>query len=70
MDSNSIAKMIELLPDHCYPNVVNYIESLLKQESQTPTNGKTFTFDWEGSISPLSETYTSVELQHKAMDWR
>jgi hypothetical protein len=28
------------------------------------------TFDWEGGLSDLKEKYTSVELQHKAMEWR
>ncbi len=29
-----------------------------------------FRFDWEGGLSELKEKYTSVELQHKALEWR
>lgn len=29
-----------------------------------------FKFDWEGGLSNLKEKYTSVELQHKALEWR
>lgn len=29
-----------------------------------------FSFDWEGGLSKLKDNFTSVELQHKAMEWR
>lgn len=29
-----------------------------------------FKFDWEGGLSNLKEKYTSVELQHKALECR
>ena len=31
---------------------------------------KPFKFSWQGGLSEISKKYTSVELQHKAMDWR
>jgi hypothetical protein len=31
---------------------------------------KAFTFDWEGGLSNLSDKFSSVELQHKALNWR
>ncbi|KCZ71820.1 Protein of unknown function (DUF2281) [Candidatus Methanoperedens nitroreducens] len=31
---------------------------------------KKFRFDWEGGLSELKKKYTSVELQHKALEWR
>jgi hypothetical protein len=34
------------------------------------TKGGKFKFDWEGGLSDLKEQYTSVELQHKALEWR
>ena len=29
-----------------------------------------FKFDWEGGLSDLKKKYTSVSLQHKALEWR
>ena len=29
-----------------------------------------FKFDWEGGLSKLKDKYSSVELQHKSLDWR
>jgi len=29
-----------------------------------------FSFSWEGGLKELKNEYTSVELQHKAMEWR
>ncbi|MDP2766187.1 MAG: DUF2281 domain-containing protein [Candidatus Methanoperedens sp.] len=45
-----------------------YIESL--KENRKKKTKKGFKFDWEGGLSKLKEKYTSVELQHKALEWR
>ena len=45
-----------------------YIESL--KENSEKKSKKGFKFDWEGCLSNLKEKYTSVELQHKALEWR
>ncbi|MEW5785238.1 MAG: AbrB/MazE/SpoVT family DNA-binding domain-containing protein [Bacillota bacterium] len=29
-----------------------------------------FTFSWKGALSNIREQYTSVELQHKSLEWR
>jgi len=31
---------------------------------------KKIKFDWEGGLSKLKNKYTSVQLQHKALEWR
>ncbi len=31
---------------------------------------KKFKFDWEGGLSEIQEKFTSVELQHRALEWR
>ena len=41
----------------------------LKENREGETK-KGFRFDWEGGLSDLKEKYTSVELQHKASEWR
>lgn len=44
-----------------------YLES---QKTHGDTEKEGFRFDWEGGLSELKEKYTSVELQHKALDLR
>ncbi len=44
-----------------------YLESK-KAHEEVEKEG--FRFDWEGGLSELREKYTSVELQHKALEWR
>jgi len=35
-----------------------------------PAKEKKFKFDWEGGLSDLKEKFTSVGLQHKALEIR
>ena len=49
--------------------VLDYIEYLLQKYPQS-VEKETFCFDWEGGLAELREQFTSVELQHKAMEWR
>jgi len=74
MDVHEIGSKLEKLPDHLIPEVLDYIEFLLnKYESKKigkSDNKNRLKFDWEGGLSKLRDQYTSVELQHKALDWR
>lgn len=74
MNVNEIGIKIRKLPDHLIPEVLDYIEFLLNKYGSKETvkseNKNKFKFDWEGGLSKLRDQYTSVELQHKAMDWR
>jgi hypothetical protein len=38
----------------------------LSKESES----KKFKFEWEGGLSEIRKKFTSVELQHKALEWR
>jgi len=49
--------------------VFDYIDFLIMKQYKGGKKEK-FTFDWAGGLSDLKEKYTSVELQHKAMEWR
>ena len=40
---------------------------LITREKKPP---KKFKLDWVGRLSELKDQYTSVELQHKASEWR
>jgi len=47
--------------------VEEYVDRLLSDKIIKKSQIK---FDWEGGFSSLSKKYTSVELQHKASDYR
>jgi hypothetical protein len=64
-----IKNKLEELPEDLKKEVLDYIEFLL-QKYGTEAKKKKFQFDWEGGLSELKEKYTSVELQHKALEWR
>ena len=60
------------LPIDLRKNVLDYVDFLISKYGVTKgkTAAKKFKFDWEGDLSDLNEEFTSVELQHKAMEWR
>ena len=70
MTVNDIGIKIEKLPDQFVPEVVNYIDFLLSKYGTKTIDKTKFKFDWEGGLSKLKNKYTSVELQHKALEWR
>ena len=72
MDVEEIGVKIKKLPEHLIPEVLDYIEFLLNKygNKKTVESKNKFKFDWEGGLSKLKDQYTSVELQHKATDWR
>jgi len=50
--------------------VLNYMEFLLKKYKGTESKAKKFRFDWEEGLSEIREKFTSVELQHRVLEWR
>jgi len=69
MKSHIIRTRLEDLPEDLEEKALDYIESLL-QENSGKIRKRKFRFDWEGGLSHLKDKYTSVELQHKALEWR
>ncbi len=74
MNINEIGIRIKKLPEHLIPEVLDYIEFLASKYGSKATDKdekqNKFKFDWEGGLSELKNRYTSVELQHKALEWR
>ncbi len=70
MDNKQINKKIKKVPPHLIPEVMDYIDYLINKYSVVPKRKKSFNFLWEGGLSDISEKYNSIDLQHKAMDWR
>jgi len=69
MYSQIIKAKLDELPEDLEKEILDYIEFLLHKYGKK-TEKKGFKFDWEGGLSDLKDEYTSVELQHKAMEWR
>ena len=73
MDNREIEKRIKELPNHLLPEVIDYIDFLISKhgsERQPWDSKKKLRFDWAGGLADLKDQYTSVELQHKSLDWR
>jgi hypothetical protein len=60
---------LEELPDDLKKEVMDYIEFLFQKYGKRRKKEK-FSFDWEGGLSEMKDKYTSVELQHKSLEWR
>ena len=61
------------LPQAIQEEILNYIEQLFSKymkSTQPKRKKKTFRFDWENGLENIKSEFTSVELQHKANQWR
>ena len=70
MYDKEIEVKMQELPENLRRDVLDYMEFLLKKYKSRETKAKKFKFDWEGGLSEIREKFTSVELQHKALEWR
>ena len=60
-------KLIRELPEQLQVEVADFAR-FLKESSARPKRTK-FRLDWAGAGRDLKDRFTSVELQHKALDW-
>jgi len=74
MEKQLIEKKLHQLPEHLKKEVLDFIDSLIAKSHKKSHNNiaekKEFNFEWEGGLSDLKAKYTSIELQHRSMDWR
>ena len=70
MYEKKIRLKIRRLPEDLRREVLDYIEFLLKKYKGGKMEVRKFRFDWEGGLSEIREKFTSVELQHKSLEWR
>ena len=70
MYEEEIEVKIRKLPEDLRKDVLDYVDFLLSKYQERKTARKRFKFDWEGGLSEIREKFTSVELQHKALEWR
>jgi hypothetical protein len=67
-----IERKINMLPDDLKREVLHFIDFLLtRRKTEKAEQAKQLDFSvWEGALSEFKDEYTSVELQHQAMQWR
>ncbi|PKM83693.1 MAG: hypothetical protein CVU88_01655 [Firmicutes bacterium HGW-Firmicutes-13] len=72
MYEKEIVKLIKELPVDLRIKVLDYIELLLKKNKKTDKklNKNNFRFDWEDGLSEIKDEFTSIELQHRSLEWR
>jgi hypothetical protein len=66
--AKSLEELVRELPPDMVAEVRDFIEFLLsKQERRV---GRPLQQNWAGALRDYREQYTSVELQHRALNWR
>ena len=70
MHEKAIETKIRELPEDLRREILDYMDFLLKKYKEKKTAAKRFRFDWEGGLSEIRDEFTSVKLQHKALEWR
>lgn len=71
MKPASIEKKIKELPPELQREVADFVDFLIMRKKKSDDTKKdSFNFKWAKGLSELKEKYTSVDLQHKSMDWR
>lgn len=71
-DCNAIKERIPAWSpiDHRLKELEEKVNFLASKYKEREVIGGKFKFEWEGGLSELREKFTSVELQHKALEWR
>jgi elongation factor P hydroxylase len=70
MNLKEIEMKIQELSDDLRREVLDFVEFLLEKYRGKELKAKGFKFNWEGDLSEIQEKFTSVELQHRALEWR
>ena len=72
MNSGLVLARIEALPDESRQLLLALVDLLAEKADAAPRPQQkhVFKFDWEGSLADAFAGTTSVELQHRANEWR
>ncbi len=70
MYEKEIKVILKELPDDLRREVLDYVEYLITKHGKREDDKDHFDFEWEGVLSEFKGEFTSVELQHKAMELR
>ena len=64
---DEIVEVTKDLPEELQAEVADFARFL--KETKSGKKRTKFRLDWAGAGRDLKDKYTSVELQHKALDW-
>ena len=68
-DRTMLSEKLNQLPPEVQREALDFIEFLSQKYATTDTKVP-LEFPWAGALSDLKNQFTSVELQHRASDWR
>jgi len=63
----TLKELVEQLPPDLQQEVRDFVEFLLERRVTKPKGE--LKLDWRGALRDLRDQYTSVELQHKVLEW-
>lgn len=66
--TGSVEEKLRMLPPDLREEAILYIDQLVKRSKKFPA--AVFRCEAEGTLAELGKRYSSVELQHKALEWR
>jgi mRNA-degrading endonuclease RelE of RelBE toxin-antitoxin system len=64
-----VEEKIKKLPPELHKEVENYVDFLLQRTEKKTGTGKKLKLDWAGGLREYKDTYTSLELQRKILEW-
>ena len=67
---SSLAEKIERLPPELRDRLGAFVDELLTLIPEKEPSKKRPRLAWAGGLAESRDRYTSVELQHKALEWR
>ena len=62
-----LEELIKELPPDLHQEAEDYISFLIEKRAKKPKGD--LKLDWIGALEDMSDQYSSVELQHKILDW-
>ena len=68
VENPTLEELVRELPTDLRAEVQDFIEFLLAKRGQRVRGA--LRQNWAGALRDSSQQYTSVELQHKASEWR
>ena len=63
----TLKELLEQLPPDLQEEAKDFVEFLLQKRGTTERGD--LNFQWRGALRELRDRYTSVELQHRALQW-
>jgi len=62
-----LEELVKELPPDLQEEVRDFVEFLVEKRTRRPKARPEL--DWRGALRHLRDQYTSVDLQHKALEW-